>query len=104
MASSGQASSIARRRILANAQNRKSVGTSEAPAEEDAEVAARNADAERILSKRVKGRGKKTKRKKPRGQSATQVVVLAIIGIAGIAAIIGLRYLGESVGINWIDD
>lgn len=92
---------MARKRILANAQTRKSGGTPEAPAEEDA---ARNADVERILSKRVKGRGNKTRRKKPRGQSTTQVVVLAIIGITGIAAIIGLRYLGEAFGINWVDD
>ena len=104
MASSGPASSIARRRILANAQNRKSGGTSEAPAEEDAEVAARNAEAERILSKRVKVRSNKTRRKKPRGKSTTQVVLLAIIGIAGIAAIIGLRYLSEALGVNWIGE
>ncbi len=104
MASSGPASSIARKRILANAQNRKSGGAPEALAEEDAEAAARNADVERILSKRVKGRGGKSKRKKPKGRSATQVVLLAIIGITGIAAIIGLRYLSEAFGVNWIGE
>ena len=104
MASSGPSSSIARKRILANAQNRKSGGAPEAPAEEDAEVAARNADVERILSKRVTGRSNKTRRKKPRGKSTTQVVMLAIIGITGIAAIIGLRYLSEALGVNWIGE
>ena len=104
MASSGPASSIARRRILANAQNRKSGGTPDESAEADAEATARNEDAQRILSKRVKARGGKTKRKKPKGRSSTQVVLLAIIGITGIAAIIGLRYLSEALGVNWIGE
>ena len=108
MASSGSASSMSRKRILANAQAsaqaRKTGGAPEAPAEEDAEVAARNAAAERILSKPVKSKGKKSRRKKPRGRSTTQVVVLAIIGITGIAAIIGLRYLSEALGVNWIGE
>ena len=98
MASSRQTSSLSRRQILANVQDRKTGGTPEVPAEEDAEAAARNENAERILSKPVKGRGKKTRRKKPRGRSVTQVVLLAIIGIGGIAVILGLRYLFEMVG------
>ncbi len=108
MASSGSASVLSRKRILANAQAsaqaRKTGGTPEVPAEEDAEAAARNENAERILSKPVKGRSKKTRRKKPRGRSMTQVILLAVIGIGGIAAIIGLRYLSEALGVNWIGE
>ena len=104
MASSAKISSLSRKRILANAQVLKTGQTPEAPAEEDTDVAARNEDAVRILSKPVKGRGKKTRRKEPRGRSVTQVVLLAAIGIGGIAAIIGLRYLSEALGVNWIGD
>ncbi len=104
MASSGPASSLSRKRILANAQDRRTGEIPEAPAEEDAEAAARNAAAVRILSKPVKSRGKKSRRKKPRGRWTTQVVLLAIIGIGGIAAIIGLRYLSEAIGVTWIGE
>ena len=100
MASSAKISSLSRKRILANAQVRKTGTTLEAPAEEDTDVAARNEDAERILSKPVKA-GKK-RRKKRWGQGATQVVLLGAVVIAGIAAILGLRYLSEMVGNNWI--
>ncbi len=100
MASSGQTSSLNRRRILANAQVRKTGQTPETPAEEDTDVAAKNEDAERMPSQPVKG--KKTKRKKSPGRSTTQVVLLGVVVIAGIAAILGLRYLSEMVGNNWI--
>ena len=96
MVSSGQTSSLSRKRILANAQVRNTGGTPEAPAEEDADVAARNEDAERIRSKSVTT-GKK-RRKKRWGRSTTQVVLLAAIGIGGIAAILGLRYVAEMIG------
>ncbi len=99
MASSGSASSMSRKRILANVQDRRT----EAPPEEDA-AAARNEAAERILSKPVKSKTRKSRAKKPKGRSATQVVILAIIGISGIAAIIGLRYLAEAFGVNWVGD
>ena len=105
MASSGQASSTSRKRILANVQGRRVGDAPEAPPEEeDAAAAARNEKAERILSKPVKSKSKKARAKKPRGRSTNQVVVLAIIVISGIAAIIGLRYLAEAFGVNWIGD
>ncbi len=100
MASSAKISSLSRKRILANAQVRKTGQTLEAPAEEDTDVAARNEDAERILSKPVKA-GKK-RRKKRWSQEATQVVLLGAVVIGGIAAILGMRYLSEMVGNNWI--
>ena len=103
MDSSGPATSLSRKRILANVQDRRTGETPQAP-EEDDDAAARNETAERILSKPVHGKAKKTRRKKPRGRSTTQIVVLAIIGITGIAAIIGLRYLAEAFGVNWIGD
>ncbi len=102
MNSSGPASSLSRKRILANAQDRSTGNTPQSP-EEDA-AAARNEAAERILSKPVKGKAKKTRRKKRRSRSTTQVVLLAVIGISGIAAIIGLRYLSEAFGVNWIGE
>ena len=102
MASSAKISSLSRKRILANAQVRKTGQTPEAPAEEDTDVAAKNEDAERMPSQPVKG--KKTKRKKSPGRSTTQIVLLAVIGIGGIAAIIALRYLSEAVGVNWIGE
>ena len=95
---------MSRKRILANVQGRKANQRPEPTPEEDAESAAREQDAERILSKPVKSRGKKPKVKKPAGRSTTQVIVLAIIGISGIAAIIGLRYLAEAFGVKWIGD
>jgi hypothetical protein len=104
MASSGPASSISRKRILANAQVRKTGGPPEAPGEDDAEVAAQNENAERILSKPIKGKGRRIKAKKPKIRSTTQVVMLGAIVITGIAAIIGLRYLAEAFGVNWIGD
>ncbi len=103
MNSSGPASSLSRKRILANAQDRSTGEIPQSP-EEDAAAAARNEAAERILSKPVKGKAKKTRRKKRRSRSTTQVVLLAIIGISGIAAIIGLRYLSEAFGVNWIGE
>ncbi len=109
MGSSGQSGSLSRKRILANVQDRKTGETPEVMAEEDADVAARNEAAERILSKPVKAKSKKTgakksRAKKPPGRSTTQVVLLAAIGIGGIAAIIGLRYLAEAFGVNWVGD
>ena len=105
MASSGPAKSLSRKRILANVQDRRTGDAPEAPTEEDAAAAAaRNEAAERILSSPVKSKSKKSRARKPQGRSTTQVVVLAIIGIGGIAAIIGLRYLAEAFGVNWIGD
>ncbi len=100
MASSAKISSLSRKRILAYAQVLKTGQTPEAPAEEVTDVALRADDAERMLSQPVKA-GKK-RRKKRWGQGTTQVVLLAAIGIGGIAAIIGLRYLSEALGVNWI--
>ena len=74
------------------------------PAEEDADVSVRDEEARRALSKPVKAKAKKTRRKKPQGSSAAQVVLLGAIGIGGIAVIIGLRYLAEAFGVNWIGD
>ena len=98
MASSGQTSSLSRRRILANSQVRKTGETPEAPTEEDTDGAARNEDAERILSQPAREK----RRKKRWSQEATQVVLLGAVLIAGIAAILGMRYLSEMVGNNWI--
>jgi hypothetical protein len=104
MASSGSAASLSRKRILANVQGRKANQRPEPTPEEEAEIAARDEAAERILSKPVKSKGKRTKLKRPKGKSTTHVVILAIIGISGIAAIIGLRYLAEAFGVRWIGD
>ena len=108
MASSTKISSVRRQRILANAQAKaqahKTSETPEVPAEEDTNVATRDANSERILSKPVTGKSKKSRRKKSPGRSTTQIVLLAVIGIGGIAAIIALRYLSEAVGVNWIGE
>ena len=105
MASSEQTSTQRRKRIRANVgrtranvQERKKGDTPEAPPEEDANVAARNAAAQRILSQPVKV-GKK-RRKKPQGRSMTPVALFGAILIGGIAAIIGLRYFAEILGGN----
>ena len=95
---------MSRKRILANSQVRNTGEPPVPPGEDDAEVAARNEIAERILSKPVKSRGRKTRAKKPKSRSTTQVVMLGAIVITGIAAIIGLRYLAEAFGVNWIGD
>ncbi len=100
MASSAKISSLSRKRILAYAQVLKTGQTPEAPAEEVTDVASRADDAERILSKPAKAGTKR--RKKRWGQEATQVVLLGAVVIGGIAAILGLRYLSEMVGNNWI--
>ena len=55
-------------------------------------------DAQRILSQPVKAGGKR--RKKRWGRSMTQIALLGAIVFGGIAAIIGLRYLAEMVGVN----
>ena len=98
MASSGHANYLSLKRIIDNVEECKTVGTPEASVEED--VASRNDDAERILSNPVKAG--KQRRKKRWGREATQVAVLGVVVIGGIAAIIGLRYLAEMVGDNWI--
>ncbi len=100
MVSSGQTSSLSRKQILANAQVRKTDETSEAAAEEVTDVALRVDDAERLLSQPVKAGEKR--RKKGWSQEATQVVLLGAVVIGVIAAILGLRYLSEMVGNNWI--
>ena len=63
-----------------------------------AQGAARNEDAQRILSQPVKAGEKR--RKKPQSQQTTRVILLGAILIGGIAAILGLRYLAEMVGVN----
>ncbi len=105
MASSGQTSTQKRNRIRANVkrtranvQERKKGDTPEAPPEEETTVALRADDAQRILSQPVKA-GKK-RRKKPQSQQTTRVILLGAILIGGIAAILGLRYLAEMVGVN----
>ena len=105
MASSGQTSTQRRNRIRANVgrtranvQERKKGDTPEAPPEEETNVALRADDAQRILSQPVKA-GKK-RRKKPQSQQTTRVILLGAILIGGIAAILGLRYLAEMVGVN----
>ena len=106
MASSASTSSIARRRILANTQDRKSGADPALTAEEEAKIAEQNAAAERILSQQVKSGQPKKRRAKPKRKrkSTAQIGLLAAIGIGGIAAIIGLRYLAEMTGVNWIGD
>ncbi len=105
MASSEQTSTQRRKRIRANVgrtranmQERKKGDTPEAPPEEETTVALRADDAQRILSQPVNA-GKK-RRKKPWSHQTTQVVLVGAILIGGIAAIIGLRYLAEMVGVN----
>jgi hypothetical protein len=104
MASSGHTSHLSRARIIANVQDRKTPKIPEALTEEDAHVAARNEDAQRILSKPVKAKPKKTRRRKHQRDSVAQVLLLGTIVIGGISAIIGLRYLAETFGIRWIGD
>ncbi len=100
MASSGPASSLSRKRIFANVQDRKTDGTPEASVEEDTDVASQADDAQRMLSQPVMAGQKR--RKKRWSQEATQVVLLGAVVIAGIAGILGLRYLSEMVGNNWM--
>ena len=100
---------MSRKRILANVQDRRTGEAPEAPPEEEPVSSppphcGRNEAAGRILSSPVKSKSKKSRARKPQGRSTTQIVVLAIIGIGGIAAIIGLRYLGEAFGVNWVGD
>ncbi len=104
MASSASTSSMTRKRILANTQDRKSSTEIAVEAEEEAKVAEQNAAAERILSKQVKAGEPKKQRAKPKAKSTAQVGLLAAIFIGGIAAIIGLRYLAEMLGVNWIGE
>ena len=105
MASSEQTSTQRRKRIRANVgrtranmQERKKGDTPEAPPEEETTVALRADDAQRILSQPVKA-GEKRRRKRW-GRLMTQVALLGAIMFGGIAAIIGLRYLAEMVGVN----
>ena len=105
MASSEHTSTLNRKRLRANVkrtranvQERKKGDTPEAPPEEETTVASQADDAQRILSKPVKAGEKR--RKKRWGRSTTQVALLGAILIGGIAAIIGLRYLAEMVGVN----
>ncbi len=101
MASSASTSSMARQRIRANTQGRKSSAEIAAEAEEEAKVAEQNAAAERILSQSVKaGHPTKKRRAKPERKSTAQIGLLAAIVIGGIAAIIGLRYLAEMFAAN----
>jgi len=104
MASSGSNASLSRKRILANVQGRKTNQLPEPTPEEGAEIAAQEQAAERMLSKPVKSKGKITKAKRPKDRSTTQIIILAVIVITGIAAIIGLRYLAEAFGVQWIGD
>ncbi len=102
MASSASTSSIARKRIRANTQDRKSSAEIAVEAEEEAKVAEQNAAAERILSQSVKaGHPTKKRRAKPKGKSTAQLGLLAAIVIGGIAAISGWRYLPETLGVHW---
>ncbi len=98
MASSGHTSTLSRKRIRANVQERKKGDTPETPPEEETTVASRADDAQHILSQPVKAA--KKRRKKPWGQETIQVVLLGAMLIGGIAAILGLRYLAEMVGVN----
>ena len=95
---------MSRNRILANVQDRRTGVTPEVRSEEDAAAAARDKAAERILSKPSRPKQGKLGRKKPPARSITKILLLAAIGIGGIAAIIGLRYLTEAFGIHWIGD
>ena len=105
MASSGHTSTQRRnhiranvRRTRANVQERKKGDTPEALPEEETTVTSRADDAQRILSQPVNA-GKK-RRKKPWSHKTTQVVLVGAIFVGGIAAILGLRYLAEMVGVN----
>lgn len=104
MASAASNKALTRKRILANAQDRKKPDTPDVSAEEDAKTAAQEAAAERILSQPVKA-GKQKRRKRPKkGRSVSQIAVLGAIVIAGIAAIIALRNVAEMSGVNWVGD
>jgi len=104
MASSGHVNYMSRRRIIDNVEMCKSGGTPNVPGEEKSTVPSQTDDAQRILSQPGKAKARKKRRKKPHGRSATQVVLLGSIVIGGIAVIIGLRYLAEMYGVNWIGD
>ena len=100
MASSGHANYLSRKRIIDNVEERKSGGTPEAPGEEEMW----DDDARRILSQPVKAKAGKNRRKKPQSRLTTHIGLLGAIVIGGIAVIIGLRYLAEMFGVNWIGD
>jgi hypothetical protein len=105
MASSSSNQTTTRKRILANAQGRKKDDAPEGPTEEELAAAAeQEANAERILSKRVKAGAPTKRRKAATGKSSTQVWLLGAIVVVGIGAIIGLRYIAELFGVNWIGD
>ena len=82
----------------ANVQEPKKGDTPEMSPEEEAAVASRADDAQPILSEPIKTI--KYKRKKPWSQQSIQAIVLGALLIAGIAALIGVRYLTETFGAN----
>ena len=100
MASSEHANYLSRKRIIDNVEECKSGRTPDTPGEEEIWAD----DAQRILSQPVKAKAGKNRRKKPQGSSTAQLGLLSAIVIGGIAVIIGLRYLAEMFGVNWIGD
>ena len=98
MASSEHASTLSHERIRANGQERGRADTPDPPPEEETTVASRAGDAERILPEPVKVGGKR--RRKRWSRETIQVALLGTIGIGGIAAILWLRYLAETFGVN----
>ena len=94
---------MTRKRILANIQDRKNGDPPETDPEEDTTVDSRAVDAGRILSQAAKA-GRRKKRKKAKGKTTTQIGLLGVLVVGGIAVIIGLRYVAEAFGVNWIGD
>lgn len=107
MASTPQ-SSLTRKRILANAGDRKKGGPEGPTPEEEAAAAAQAEAAERILSQPVRtgkaGGSRKKRRKSAKGRSVAQIGLLAALVVGGIGAIIGLRYFAEMSGVNWVGE
>ncbi len=102
---SSQKSALARKRIRANAGDRKKGGLAGPTPEEEAAAAAQAEAAERILSRSVKagdgGRTRKKRRKSAKGRSVAQIGLLGALVVGGIGAILALRYFAEMAGVNW---
>ncbi len=88
----------------ANVQEPEQGDTPETPPEEETTVASWAEVAEILGADAHKSppsepvKAKKNRRKKPWSQQTIQAIVLGVLMIAGIAAVIGLRYLSETFG------
>ena len=101
MASSAHARHLSRERIIANAREQK---TAQTDRDDAGSVPSQDDNVAPVLSQPVKAKVRKNRRKKQDGGLVGKVGLLGAIVVTGIAIIIGLRYLAETFGINWIGD